>query len=67
MINEEKKFNQEIVDAYEGFIPQVYEACRFVQMGAGKKYAGNIDILMQIINKHEKDMWNKIEKVVAKK
>ena len=61
---EKDKFNKKIIDAYEGFIPKVYEACRFIQMGAGKKYAGNIDILVQIINQHEKEMWSDIEKAM---
>ena len=58
------KFDQKIIDAYESFIPQVYEACRFIKMGSGKKYAVNMDNLMQIINVHEKEMWNKISKII---
>ncbi len=53
------KFDQKIIDAYEQFIIDVYEACRFVEMGSGNKAV--FDILLPIINQHEKDMWGKIE------
>ena len=58
------KLDQKIIDAYEGFIPQVYEACRFVEMGSGKKHGGVFAVLLPIINQHEKDMWAKIEKAM---
>lgn len=60
------KFNQKIIDAYEQFIIDVYEACRFVTIGSGKKYNRVFDILLQIINTHEKDMWRKIKDEMSK-
>jgi hypothetical protein len=55
------KFDQKVIDAYEGYIMNVNEAIRFVKMGAGKKMAGNFEILETIIKQHEKEMWQKIE------
>ena len=59
-----KKLDQRVIDAYEGFIPQVYEAIRFVKMGSGKKYHGAFDMLLKIITEHERDMWRNLEKAV---
>ena len=39
-----KKPDQKIIDAYEQFIMDVYEACRFVKMGSGKPHYGVFDI-----------------------
>ena len=58
------ELNQKMIDTYEGFIPNVYEAIRFVREGSGKKYRGAFDMLLQIINQHEKEMWRKMEKVI---
>lgn len=52
---------QKIIDAYEEFIPKVYEACRFVEIGSGEKHKGVFDVLVPLINQHEKEMWGKIE------
>jgi len=60
------KFDQKIIDAYEHFIIDVYEACRFTKMGSGKKHEGVFDILIPIINAHEKEMWVKIEAEISK-
>ena len=60
------KFDQEIIDAYEGFIVDVYEACRFTKMGSGKPHEGVFDTLVPLINQLEKDMWGKIEKAIDK-
>lgn len=60
------KFDQSIIDAYEKFIVDVYEACRFVEMGGGKKYKAVFDILLPIINVHEKEMWKEIEEKLNK-
>ena len=60
------KLEQKIIDAYEGFIIDVYEACRFVKMGSGKPHEGVFDILIPIINQHEKEMWNKISVEMSK-
>ena len=60
------KFDQKIIDAYEQFIMDVYEACRFVKMGSGKPHYGVFDILLPIINAHEKKMWGKIEEEMSK-
>jgi hypothetical protein len=61
-----KELTQGIINAYEGFIKNVYEACRFVEMGSGKKHSGVFQILVPIINEHEKDMWRDIEKEMDK-
>ena len=55
------KFDQKVIDAYEGFITDVYEACRFVEMGSGKAHKGVFEILIPLINQEEKKMWGKIE------
>ena len=55
------KFDQKVIDAYEGFIKDVYESCLFVRMGVGKEHQGVIDTLMPLINAHEKRMWKTIE------
>ena len=60
------KFDQEIIDAYEGFIVEVYKACNFTKGGSGKKHEGVFDVLMPLINEIEKDMWRKIEKAMDK-
>ena len=60
------KFDQKIIDAYEQFIIDVYEACRFVRMGSGKPHYGVFDILLPLINQHEKKMWEKIETEISK-
>ena len=61
-----ENFNQEIIDAYEQFVLDVYEAMRFVRGGSGIKHSGVFDILEPIINAHEKEMWKKIEKTMSK-
>jgi hypothetical protein len=58
------KFDQKIIDAYEGFIIDVYEAVRFIKMASGKKHEGNYENLLAIINVEEKKMWRKISKVI---
>jgi len=58
------ELNQKMIDTYEHFIPNVYEAIRFVREGSGKKYHGAFDTLLQIINQHEKEMWRKLEEVI---
>jgi len=63
----ENKLDQEIINAYERFIANVYESMRFVKMGSGKKHEGVFNILEPIIKAHEKELWDKIDKVMSKK
>lgn len=56
-----KKLDQRVIDSYEAFIPQVYEAIRFVKMGSGEKVASSFDLLVRIIAEHERDMWHNLE------
>lgn len=58
--------DQVMIDAYEGFIRNVYEACRFVEMGSGSKHKGVFEILIPIIKQHEKEVWTKISDQMAK-
>lgn len=60
------KLEQDIINSYEKFIVDVYEAIRVVSMGSGKKYDGNFHILLQIINQEEKKMWEKISEAMTK-
>jgi hypothetical protein len=60
------KFDQKIIDAYEQFIIDVYDACSFVKMGCGKPHEGVFDVLIPLINQEEKKMWGKIKKEVSK-
>ena len=62
-----KKLDQKVIDAYEGFIPQVYEAIRFVKMGSGKKCEGSFDLLVRIVAEHEREMWKNLEKAIFPK
>jgi hypothetical protein len=59
-----KKLDQRVIDAYEGFIPKVYDAIRFVKEGSGKKYHGAFDMLVRVIAEEERDMWRNLEKAV---
>ena len=59
-----KKLDQRVIDSYEAFIPQVYEAIRFVKMGSGEKVADSFDLLVRIIAEHERDMWRNLEKAI---
>jgi hypothetical protein len=60
------KLDQEIINAYEGFVKNVYEAIRFTEMGSGKAHTGVFAILVPIINAYAKEMWKKIEEAMSK-
>jgi hypothetical protein len=61
-----KKFDQELIDAYEGYMWNIQEAVRFLKMGYGKPSAHIFEKIEELMKIHEKECWDKIEKAMDK-